>query len=90
MDLLLNICLGLVTLGLGLSALRVFINSCYANKILGADFMLTALIALLGVIAVYTDNLFYLDVAMLVGIISFLSTVYFAKFLANETDNDDK
>ena len=90
MELTLEISIALVVLGLGFSVLRVFIKTCYANQVLGADFMMTALIALLGVVSIYTDNLFYLDVAMLIGIIAFLSTVYFSKFLVNESDNDDK
>lgn len=86
MDFVLSLCLAMTLTGLGFSVLRIFIKTCYANKIIGADFMMTALIAILGIIATYTDNMFYLDVAMLVGIIGFLSTIYFSKFLVDEPD----
>lgn len=85
MNWILDISIFMVMLGLGFSTIRVFSRANYSNKILGADFMMTSLVAMFGVVSVYTGSLFYLDVAMLVAIIGFLSTVYFADYLAKES-----
>lgn len=51
------------------------------DRVIALDFMTVVLVGLLGVYAVATDQPSYLDVAMVIALLSFLGTVGFAYYV---------
>jgi multicomponent Na+:H+ antiporter subunit F len=76
----------LVALGLLVTALlvivaRLVLGPTVADRILGLDMLVTVGIGLIAVIAVRTAQFAYVDVAIALGLVGFLATAAFARFL---------
>lgn len=73
--------LGLLTAALALALVRLIRGPTLADRILALDTMTTLGIGFVGVIAVRTGIALYLDIAVAVGLVGFLSTVALARYL---------
>jgi len=72
---------GLVAIGILLSLYRLIKGPSNYDRIIGLDVINVSIIGVLVVIALITENEFFLDVAIVYGILGFLETIVFAKFL---------
>lgn len=86
------ITLGMLTLAFILTIVRVAFGPSLADRILALDMLVTIGIGYIVVIAIKTGFTLYLDVAIALGLVGFLSTVAFARYLlqrgSGERDED--
>lgn len=76
-----TIALAILSLALVLVFVRLVRGPSLADRILALDTMMTLAIGYIGVIAMRTGIMVYLDVAIAIGLLGFLSTVAFARYL---------
>lgn len=71
----------LVGIGILLSIYRMIKGSTHFDRIVSLDVINVSIIGVLVLIAVISNNEFYIDVAIVYGILGFLETIVFSKFL---------
>jgi multicomponent Na+:H+ antiporter subunit F len=76
-----SVALVLLTLGLGLAVLRLIRGPTLADRILALDLITTLAIGYIATFAIRTGFSLYLDIAIAIGLVGFLSTVAFARYL---------
>lgn len=64
-----------------LAFLRLFRGPTLPDRVVALDFMTTVGIAIMAVYAIVTGQIVYLDVAIILALISFLGTIAFAYYL---------
>lgn len=77
----LTVVLTLLVGALLLAALRLARGPHILDRVIALDFMTVVGVGLLGVYAVATDQPAYLDVALVVALLSFLGTIGFAYYV---------
>lgn len=83
-DLLANattLALAMLTLALLLTVVRLVRGPTLPDRILALDTMTTLAIGFIGVMAIRTGVTLYLDIAIAIGLVGFLSTVALARYL---------
>lgn len=73
--------LGILTLALLLTILRLIRGPTLADRILALDLITTLAIGFIAAIAVRTGFSLYLDIAIAIGLLGFLSTIALARYL---------
>lgn len=73
--------LGILSLSFLLTVLRVVIGPGLPDRVLGLDMLVTTAIGFIVVIGIRTGYTLYLDIAIALGLVGFLATVAFARFL---------
>lgn len=73
--------LAMLTLSLLLSLVRLLRGPTLPDRILALDLMTTLGIGLIAVLAIRTGLTLYLDIALGLGLVGFLSTVALARYL---------
>ena len=73
--------LGLLTLALLLTVMRVVRGPTLADRVVALDMLVAVAIGLIAVIAVKTGFSLYIDIAIALGLVGFLATVAFARFM---------
>lgn len=76
-----TLALGMLTLALLLSVARLLRGPTLPDRILALDTMTTLAIGFISVMAIRTGVTLYLDVAIAIGLVGFLSTVALAQFM---------
>jgi multicomponent Na+:H+ antiporter subunit F len=76
-----TISLGILTLAFVLTIYRIVIAPSLADRVLALDMLVAVAIGYIGVIALRTGFMLYLDIAIALGLVGFLSTVAFARFI---------
>ena len=76
-----TISLGLLTLAFVLTIYRIAVGPSLADRVLALDMLVAVVIGYIGVIALRTGFMLYLDIAIALGLVGFLSTVAFARFI---------
>lgn len=76
-----TISLGLLTLALLMTMYRIVAGPTLPDRILGLDMLIAIVIGYIVVIALRTEMALYLDIAIGLGLVGFLSTVAFARFV---------
>jgi multicomponent Na+:H+ antiporter subunit F len=71
----------LVGIGILLGLYRMIKGPSSYDRVVSLDVINVSIIGILVVIALITDNKLYIDVALIYGILGFLETIVFAKFL---------
>lgn len=71
----------LVGLGITFSMIRLIKGKTVFDRIVSMDMINVCVIGILVLIAVIHENELYLDVALIYGLLGFLETIVFAKFL---------
>lgn len=69
----------LLVLGIGLSALRLFLGPTTADRVVAADTLAVITTAGLAGLAAVFDNPIYLDIALVYGTLAFVGTVAIAR-----------
>lgn len=64
---------------------RILLGPTIPDRILGLDAMATVMVVMLGVYSFVHESVFFLDVALVLSIISFLGTVAISKYLDEGT-----
>jgi multicomponent Na+:H+ antiporter subunit F len=76
-----EILLALLGLPLLLGFIRLLVGPSLPDRVVALDFMAAVAVAVAGVWAIATDNPVFLDVAMVLALITFVGTVAFARYL---------
>ena len=76
-----TLALGMLTLALLLSVVRLLRGPTLPDRILALDTMTTLAIGFICVMAIRTGVTLYLDVAIAIGLVGFLSTVALARYV---------
>lgn len=77
----LQIVMGLLVLSLVLSTLRLLRGPTLANRVLALDIIAVLAAALTAVCAILYDRRVFLDVTIVIALVSFVSTVAFAYYV---------
>jgi len=81
LDLAIRISLGLVCLAFFVAVIRLIRGPTLADRVLALDMLVTVGIGFIAVLTVLTGYGQYLDVAIGLGLVGFLATVAFARYI---------
>jgi multicomponent Na+:H+ antiporter subunit F len=84
-DIATTIALGLLGFALLATLIRIIRGPTTADRILGLDTITLIGIGIVGVFAVRTGLYLYVDIAVAVALVGFLSTVAFARYLLSRS-----
>lgn len=84
------ISLGALAVSLLMVAVRIVKGPTLADRVLALDSLVSIAIGFIAVIAIMTEYALYLDVAIALGLVGFLSTVAFARFIISKANNEDE
>ncbi len=73
--------LGCLLLSLALTIYRILRGPTLADRVVALDMLALLGIAVIGIIAVKTEEYAYLDVAIALALVGFLATVAFARYI---------
>lgn len=73
--------LAILSVSLLLAVLRVLIGPTLPDRAVGLDMLVAVAIGFIAVIGIRTGYTLYLDVAIALGLVGFLATVAFARFV---------
>lgn len=75
--------IALILLGLALlvSAVRIIIGPTLSDRVLALDLMTVVAIGFVGVIAIRTGQMLYLDIAIALALLGFLATIALARYV---------
>ena len=76
-----NVVLGVLSVGLVLALVRLARGPSLADRVVALDLMSTITVAVAGVYAIGYDQMVFLDVAIVLALISFVGTVGFAVWM---------
>lgn len=76
-----SISLGILTLAFLLTVVRIVIGPTLPDRILALDTLVSVGIGYIAVVAIKTGYFLYLDIAIALGLVGFLATVAFARFV---------
>src|SRR3954451_17625947 len=76
-----NVALAILTLALLLTAARLLRGPTLADRVLALDLLTTIGVAYVGVIALRTGFLLYVDIAISIGLVGFLATIALARYI---------
>lgn len=66
------------------SMIRLYIGPSIADRVVAVDAINTMTIAVMILLGVYYKQLIFIDVAIVYALLSFVSTLYIAKYLGGE------
>lgn len=81
LDLCIDISIGILTLAFILTILRILSGPTLPDRVLALDMLISVGIGYIAVIAIKTGFPLYLDIAISLGLVGFLSTVAFARYI---------
>jgi multicomponent Na+:H+ antiporter subunit F len=73
-----------------LTALRVIMGPTLPDRIVGLDMLVAVAIGFIAVIGIKTGYSLYVDIAIALGLVGFLATVAFARFVLVHGSNGDR
>ena len=76
-----DVLLAVLGLPLGLGFLRLALGPSLPDRVVALDFMTAVAVAVAGLWAIASDDPVFLDVAMVLALITFVGTVAFARYL---------
>lgn len=90
LDWAITIALAFLTLSFFVTTYRVIVGPTLPDRIVGLDMLVSVVIGLFAVIGVKTGYYLYVDIAIALGLVGFLATVAFARFVLERgmTDMD--
>ncbi|EKF19800.1 cation:proton antiporter [Nitratireductor pacificus] len=75
------VALALLSLSFLLTVVRVIVGPSLPDRVLALDMLVTIAIGFIAVIGIRTGFTLYLDIAIALGLVGFLATVAFARFV---------
>jgi len=88
LDLACLVALGILTLAFLLTIVRIVRGPTLPDRILGLDMLVAVVIGYIAVVALYTGFFLYLDIAIALALVGFLSTVALARFVLHRRQVD--
>ena len=81
--------IALILLGLALlvSVVRIIIGPTLADRVLALDLLTVVAMGFVGAIAIRTDQMLYLDIAIALALLGFLATISLARYLMTRSPN---
>ncbi|MGB2691010.1 MAG: monovalent cation/H+ antiporter complex subunit F [Thermodesulfobacteriota bacterium] len=86
LEISLAICLTLLTISMVISLIRIIIGPSLPDRIISLEIMTFMIIGIVGVYSIQTGNKAFLDVAVIISLISFVATIAFAYYLERRID----
>jgi multicomponent Na+:H+ antiporter subunit F len=80
-EIILDIAIGFMGVAIVLVSLRLILGPTIADRILALDSLTIISISLIVIIALFSDRVIYLDVAMVYAVISFAGVVAAARYI---------
>ncbi len=80
-ELILNLAIFIIMIAIGLGVYRLIKGPTVVDRIIGLDLLTLVSIALIALIAHISSRLIYIDVALVYGLLSFLSVLAVARYL---------
>ncbi|MCB8837841.1 cation:proton antiporter [Aurantimonas sp. VKM B-3413] len=90
LDISLAISLGLLALAFILTTIRIILGPTLPDRVLGLDMLTSVAIGFIAVIGIDTGFTLYVDVAIALGLVGFLATVAFARFILARGKTEDE
>lgn len=85
-----SVSLILLSLSLLITAWRVLRGPSLADRVLGLDMLVAIAIGFIAVIGIRTGYVLYVDIAISLGLVGFLATVAFARFILSRAGRTKK
>ncbi|MGG6894474.1 cation:proton antiporter [Rhizobium sp. BR 315] len=82
------VALGILSLAFLLTVYRVVAGPTLPDRILALDMLVAIAIGFIAVIAIKTGFMLYIDIAIALGLVGFLATVAFARFVLTQAQSD--
>jgi multicomponent Na+:H+ antiporter subunit F len=73
--------LGVLSLSLLITVVRVVIGPTLPDRVLALDMLVAVAIGFIAVLGIRTGQALYVDIAIALGLVGFLATVAFARFI---------
>ena len=90
LDICTDVALLLLAISLALVTLRIAIGPTLPDRVLGLDTVVVIGIGLIAVIGLKTGFYLYVDVAIALGLVGFLATVAFARYILVRGETDEE
>jgi multicomponent Na+:H+ antiporter subunit F len=88
LDWALSIALVFLCLSLTLTVVRIWKGPTLPDRVLGLDVLTSSSIGLIAVIGIDTGFTLYVDIAIALGLVGFLATISFARFIMARGDTE--
>ncbi len=88
LDWALSIALVFLCLSLTLTVVRIWKGPTLPDRVLGLDVLTSTAIGFIAVIGIDTGFTLYVDVAIALGLVGFLATISFARFILTRGDTE--
>ena len=82
------IALALLSLSFLVTVFRVVVGPTLPDRIVALDMLVTVAIGFIAVIGIRTGFTLYVDIAIALGLVGFLATVAFARFVMSRAEPD--
>lgn len=89
-DLAVNLSLGLMLLAFSLTFLRLLMGPTLPDRAMSLDLLLLLGIGFIGIFAISSGRFVYLDIAIALGLVGFLATMAFARYVERRGVMEDK
>lgn len=80
--------LSLLALGIILVVVRMILGPKFGDRVVALDTFNMIIIGLIVFLALMLDSMLYLDIAIVYGILAFLETIVFARYLEGKNHDD--
>ncbi len=80
--------MALLGMAMALSTIRVVIGPSFGDRVLALDLMTNIALAFVAAFAIHTGVMLYLDIALALGLVGFLSALAFARFMLVQFDSE--
>jgi multicomponent Na+:H+ antiporter subunit F len=81
LDWALTAALGVLSLALLLTIIRVIVGPTLPDRVIALDMLVAIAIGFIAVLGIRTGQTLYADIAIALGLVGFLATVAFARFI---------
>lgn len=81
MEIATMVALVMLSIALLLSVVRIIIGPSLPDRVLALDLLTVVALGFVGVIAIRTGLTLYLDIAIALGLLGFLATIAFARYI---------
>jgi len=78
---------GLTGLGVFFALLRFLIGPSSFERLMAVDMMNVMIIGFISILSYIFKNNMYMDIAILYGLLAFIETIVFAKYLENQAES---
>ena len=89
LDYSVNIALVILSISFLLTIIRIVRGPTSPDRILGLDMLVAAAIGFIAAIGIKTGFILYIDIAIALGLVGFLATVAFARFVLSRGKTED-